>query len=72
MEEKQIVRFRVGKVYKNCRICAFLDGEQIISRKRPVVAPGEMEQVILKKEWFEQTQECTDGSGHELIIRIEE
>ena len=72
MEEKQIVRFRVGKVYKNCRICAFLDGEQIISRKRPVVAPGEMEQVILKKEWFEQPPECTDGSGHELIIRIEE
>jgi len=36
------------------------------------VAPGEMEQVILKKEWFEQPPECTDGSGHELIIRIEE
>lgn len=72
MEEKQIVRFRVGNVYKNCRICAFLDGEQIISRKRPVMAPGEMEQIVLKKEWFQALKECTDDVGPELTIRVEE
>lgn len=71
MEEKQIVRFRVGNVYKNCYIRAFLDGEQIISKKRPVVAPGEMEQLNLKKEWFQKLEKKEDGTGHELVIRIE-
>lgn len=71
MEEKQIVRFRVGNVYKNCYIRAFLDVEQIISKKRPVVAPGEMEQLNLKKEWFQKLEKKEDGTGHELVIRIE-
>lgn len=71
MEEKQIVRFRVGNVYKNCYIRAFLDGEQIISKKRSVVAPGEMEQLNLKKEWFQKLEKKEDGTGHELVIRIE-
>ena len=44
MDENLTVRFRVGGVYKNCYISAYFDDERVIHRKRPVVAPGEMEE----------------------------
>ena len=50
MDENLIVRFRVGGVYKNCYISAYFDDERAIHRKRPVVAPGEMEEIKLTKE----------------------
>ena len=49
MDENLTVRFRVGGVYKNCFVSVYLDDERIIHKKRPVVAPGEMEDVKLKK-----------------------
>ena len=49
MEDILTVRFRVGDVYKNCAIATYFDDELISKRKRPVMAPGEMEQVILQK-----------------------
>lgn len=50
MDEKLTVRFRVGGVYKNCYVSAYFDDERVIHRKRPVVAPGEMEEIKLTKE----------------------
>ena len=50
MEDIQTVRFRVGGVYKNCFVSVYLDEERILHRKRPVMAPGEMEEVKLKRE----------------------
>ena len=50
MEDTQIVRFRVGNVYKNCYIGVYFDDEQGMHRKRPVMAPGEMEEIKLQKE----------------------
>ena len=50
MEDSLTVRFRVGDVYKNCAIATYFDDELISKRKRPVMAPGEMEQVILDKK----------------------
>ncbi len=49
MEEELTVRFRVGGVYRDCWINVYFDGERILHRKRPVVAPGEMEEVRLTK-----------------------
>ena len=49
-DENLTVRFRVGGVYKNCYISAYFDDERVIHRKRPVVAPGEMEEIKLTKE----------------------
>lgn len=49
MEDKLTVRFRVGGVYKNCYISVYFDDERVIHRKRPVVAPGEMEEIKLEK-----------------------
>ena len=50
MDEQITVRFRVGGVYKNCYVSAYFDDERVIHRKRPVVAPGEMEEIKLEKE----------------------
>lgn len=49
MEDTLTVRFRVGGVYKNCYISTYFDDERVMKRKRPVVAPGEMEEVKLSK-----------------------
>ena len=49
MEEAHTIRFRVGDVYQNCYVAVYFDEECVLRRKRPVVAPGEMEQVVLKK-----------------------
>ena len=44
------VRFRVGAVYKDAFVSVYLDGERVTHQKKRIIAPGEMEQVILKKE----------------------
>ena len=50
MDENLTVRFRVGGVYTNCYISAYFDDERVIHKKRPVVAPGEMEEIKLTKD----------------------
>ncbi len=44
-----VIRFRVGGVMKNHRVKLYLDDEAVVSRKRPVMAPGEMEELKLTK-----------------------
>ena len=67
MEDTLTVRFRVGDVYKNCAIATYFDDELISKRKRPVMAPGEMEQGILDKK---KLGEYPDLS--KITIKIEE
>jgi hypothetical protein len=50
MDDLQTIRFRVENVYKNCHILVKADGMELIKLKKQIVAPGEMEQVILKKQ----------------------
>lgn len=52
MRDSVTVRFRVADVYKNRYISVYYDGERVTHRKKNVLAPGEMEQVILKKDSF--------------------
>ena len=47
VEGDLVIRFRVGGVMKNRRVRLYLDGEAVVSRKRPVMAPGEMEELKL-------------------------
>lgn len=54
MQEKVTVRFRVADVYKDRYISVYYDGVQISKKKKKVLAPGEMEQVILKKDSFSE------------------
>ncbi|MBR0164521.1 MAG: FAD-dependent oxidoreductase [Lachnospiraceae bacterium] len=44
------IRFRVGAVYKDAYVSVYLGDERVTHLKKRVIAPGEMEQVILKKE----------------------
>ncbi len=67
MDDVQIVRFRVGNVYKNCTIGVYFDEEQVMKRKRPVVAPGEMEEIKLEKAKLLQYPELKT-----ITIKIEE
>ena len=46
------VRFRVAYVYKDRYISVYYDDTRVSRRKKKVLAPGEMEQVVLKKESF--------------------
>ena len=50
MDSSLTIRFRIADVYKNYSIVTYFDNTVISRRKRPVMAPGEMEQVILSKE----------------------
>ncbi len=52
MQDKVTVRFRVADVYKDRYISVYYDGVQVSKRKKKVLAPGEMEQVVLKKDSF--------------------
>lgn len=53
MEDKVVVRFRVENVYQNRSIVVTYDDQEISRKKKKVLAPGEMEQIILKKDSFD-------------------
>lgn len=67
MDENLTVRFRVGNVYKNCYVSAYFDDERVIHKKRPVVAPGEMEEIRLTKEQLEKYPDLRT-----ITVKIEE
>ncbi|PJJ28419.1 NAD(P)/FAD-dependent oxidoreductase [Lacrimispora celerecrescens] len=67
MEATQIVRFRVGNVYKNCYIGVYFNNERVLHRKRMVMAPGEMEEIRLEKEKL-----LLHPDVDRITIRIEE
>lgn len=67
MEGRQTVRFRVGAVYRDCCVSVYLNGRRILRKKRPIVTPGEMEEISLKKE---ELAAFPDLSG--ITVKIEE
>lgn len=67
MEDSLTVRFRVGRVYKNCYVGVYFDDELIIRRKRPVVAPGEMEEIKLLKAKLQEYSNLKT-----ITVKIEE
>ncbi len=50
MEDLLTVRFRVGDVYKDSFVSVYFDDERIMHNKKRIIAPGEMEQIVLRKE----------------------
>ncbi len=50
MDDLLTVRFRVGDVYKNAYVSVWFDDERVLHSKKRILAPGEMEQIILKKK----------------------
>ena len=59
--------FRVGQVYKNAKIVVKYNGEEIISKKRPRLAPGEMEDVLLKNDMLKNFAE---GGKIEISVEV--
>ena len=58
IKDKLTLRFRVGNVFKNKKIAVYIGDTCIFTKKRPVMAPGEMETVLLKKELLENHPEA--------------
>lgn len=56
MEELQTLRFRVGNVYRDAAVEISFNGKAVSRWKKKVLAPGEMEQIVLKKSELEQAE----------------
>ncbi len=67
VDERVTIRFRVGGVMRNKRVNVYLDGERVVSRPRKVMAPGEMEEVILTKKMLKEHPSLSS-----IAIRVEE
>lgn len=63
MDDTVTVRFRVSNVFFSSYVVVYKDGQELMRLKKKVLAPGEMEKIILKRA---QIQECD-----ELEIRVE-
>ncbi len=61
------LRYRVGDVMTNRRVVLYLDGEPVLTKKRRVMAPGEMEEVLITRKHLEAHSSLTS-----VEIRIEE
>ena len=48
-----VLRFRVGGVMKKRVVKLLLDDDAVLTRKRPVMAPGEMEELKLTKDMLD-------------------
>ncbi len=59
--------FRVGNTARNATVKVKYGGEEIISRKRPRLAPGEMESVVIKNEMLKS---FSDGGVLEITVEV--
>ena len=67
MEDLITIRFRVADVYKNWHVSVYFDDRQVQHVKKRIMAPGEMEQVILKKKDI-----CGESVPETISIVVEE
>lgn len=65
LDSDLVIRFRSGGVYRDYYIDVLFDGVNKMHRRKPIITPGEMEQVILKKEDLEP-------APSEILISIAE
>ena len=65
--DRLTLRFRVGRVIKKCTVQLLFDDKVIVSKKRPVVAPGEMEELLILKKYFDENERPKT-----ITVRIEE
>ena len=67
MEDTVTVRFRVGRVFKDVYVSVYRGEERIVHKKRKKMAPGEMEQLVLKKS------DLTAAEGlDKIVMKVEE
>ena len=56
MPETLTVRFRVDNIYRNRFVSVYFGDTRVQHRKKTVLAPGEMEQIVLKKADLENAE----------------
>ena len=54
MPDTLTVRFRVACVIRDHYVCVYFDDDRILRRKRKIMAPGEMEEIQLRKQFFDE------------------
>lgn len=60
MEERQTVRFRVGSIYRNVAVEVALNGRTVNRYRKRVLAPGEMEQLSLRRADLEAVENLSE------------
>ena len=63
--DKLQLKMRVGNVHKNVRLVVMAGDEEIYSKKKQIVTPGEMETVILNREQIEKVIK-----GEQMIVAL--
>jgi NADPH-dependent 2,4-dienoyl-CoA reductase/sulfur reductase-like enzyme len=58
IEETATVRFRVDNIYKDTTLSVYIDGEKVLSNRKKIVAPGEMETVRIPKALLVRHRGC--------------
>ncbi len=71
MEDTLTVRFRVGAVYRKCHIAIYLNDRQLARTARAKLAPGEMEQITLKKSDLTAFAKDSENSLQAITIQVE-
>lgn len=66
MDDLLTVRFRVGDVYKDSFVSVYFDDERVMHNKKRIIAPGEMEQIVLRK-----TQLTEKAGLKKITVKIE-
>lgn len=67
MDEELTIRFRVDNIYKNKDMCVFFDEKEVLRRRKKILAPGEMEEIKLKKKDLE-----ANSNIKKVIIKLEQ
>ncbi len=69
MGETQTVRFRVSGMFRDAAVEVACGGQVLKHIDRRVLAPGEMEQIILKKSELEKTAQAGDPKEISVCVR---
>ena len=56
----QSFKMRVSNVFKKVELAVLADGVKVFGKKRPVVAPGEMENIVLSAEQMKALKQASD------------
>lgn len=57
MRDEVVIRFRVDNIYQKSRLVLEVDGKEVAQKRKIVFAPGEMEDLVLKKSDLDENSE---------------